>query len=83
VNFLDADRLAGEDGAEVDFFAKFSELSQQDTISKLLALLSEQGQFNRLIKVADSEPPRVRAMLGALESSLAPTLRHCRPCGLL
>jgi Family of unknown function (DUF6088) len=65
--------LSETDAAILDFLrhgAKFSELSQQDTIGKLLALLSEQGHFNRLIKVADSEPPRVRAMLGALGEQL-------------
>ena len=46
--------------------AKFSELAQEETIRKLLALLSEQGRLSRLLKVADSEPPRVKAMLGAL-----------------
>jgi hypothetical protein len=32
----------------------------------LVALLSEKGRFERLLKVADSEPPRVRAILGAI-----------------
>src|SRR6266446_3279986 len=50
--------------------AKFSELSQEDTIRKLLNLLSEHGRLSRLLKVADSEPPRVRAMLGALGEQL-------------
>lgn len=65
--------LSEKDAAILDFLrhgAKFSELSHQDTITKLLALLSEQGLFNRLIKVAESEPPRVRAMLGALGEQL-------------
>jgi hypothetical protein len=31
-----------------------------------VALLSESGRFERLLKVADSEPPRVRAIFGAI-----------------
>ena len=65
--------LPETDAAILDFLrhgANFSELSHQDTITKLLALLSEQALFNRHIKVAESEPPRVRAMLGALGEQL-------------
>jgi hypothetical protein len=65
--------LSETDAALLDFLrqgGKFSELSQENTIRKLSALLSEEGRFNRLIKVADSEPPRVRAMLGALGERL-------------
>ena len=55
--------------------------TQEDTIRKLLALLSEQGRLSRLLKVADSEPPSVRAMLGALAEQLGTnrgTLRRLR-----
>jgi Family of unknown function (DUF6088) len=65
--------LSETDAALLDFLrhgAKFSEFSQEDTIRKLLALLSEQRRFGRLLKIADSEPPRVRAMLGALGERL-------------
>ena len=65
--------LTEKDAALLDILrhgAKFSELSEEDTIHKLLALLSEQGRLNRLLRVADSEPPRVRAMLGALAEQL-------------
>ena len=65
--------LAETDAALLDFLrhgGKFSELGQEDTIRKLSALLSEKGRLNRLLKVADSEPPRVRAMLGALGEQL-------------
>jgi hypothetical protein len=58
--------LSETDGAFLDFLrhrAKFTGLSQKDTIRKLLALLSEPGRLDRLVKVADSEPPRVRAIL--------------------
>ena len=65
--------LSETDDALLDFLrhgAKFSELSQENTISKLLALLSEQGRLNRVLKVVDSEPPRVPAMVGALSERL-------------
>jgi hypothetical protein len=50
--------------------AKGSELSPEQTIDRTLALLSEGGRFERLLKVADSEPPRVRAILGAISEQL-------------
>ncbi len=70
--------LSETDAALLDFLrhgGKFSELSQEDTIRKLSALLSEKGRLNRLLKVADSEPPRVRAMLGALAERLGTNRR--------
>lgn len=76
--------LSETDAALLDFLrygGKFSELSQEDTIHRLSALLSEQGRLSRLLKVADSEPPRVRAMLGALGERLGinrRTLQHLR-----
>src|SRR5258708_15145640 len=76
--------LSETDAALLDFLrhgARFSELSPQDTIRRLLALLSEQKKFNRLLKVVDTEPPRVRAMLGALGEQLGASrrsLQHLR-----
>lgn len=32
--------------------------------------MAEEGHFERLLKVAESEPPRVRAMLGAIGEQL-------------
>ena len=61
--------LSETDAAFLDFLrhgAKFSELPPEETVRKLLAILSERGRWSRLMRVADSEPPRVRAMLGAL-----------------
>jgi hypothetical protein len=47
-----------------------SELSPERTTQRTLTLLGEKGCFERLLKVADSEPPRVRAMLGAIGEQL-------------
>jgi hypothetical protein len=65
--------LSETDAALLDFIrhgAKFSELTQEDTIRRLSVLLSERGRLSRLLKVADSEPPRVRAILGAMSERL-------------
>jgi hypothetical protein len=76
--------LSETDAALLDFLrhgAKFSELSPDQTIGKLLVLLSDGGRLGRLVKVADSEPPRVRAMLGALTEQIGSNrsaLRHLR-----
>lgn len=76
--------LSEADAALLDFLrhgAKFSELSSEQTIDKLLILLSDGGRLGRLVRIADSEPPRVRAMLGALAEQLGTkrsTLRHLR-----
>jgi hypothetical protein len=47
-----------------------SELSPEETVSRTLALCGEKGRFERLLGVAPSEPPRVRAMLGAIGEEL-------------
>lgn len=46
--------------------ARYSDLSPDQTIQRLVALLSDTRRFIRLTEAALSEPPRVRAMLGAL-----------------
>lgn len=61
--------LLSKDASLLDFLrqsGKNSELSPVETVSKLLDHFREKGQFERLIRVAESEPPRVRAMLGAI-----------------
>lgn len=66
-------KLSAPDAALLDFLrqsARSSELSPEETIHKVLALLSEGGRFERLVQVAATEPPRVRAMLGALGQQL-------------
>lgn len=61
------------EAALLDFLrhgGKSSELSPQETIEKTLSMLTKRGRFQRLVNVAKSEPPRVRAMLGALGETL-------------
>jgi hypothetical protein len=47
-----------------------SELPPDATVDRLLDHFREPGRFERLLKVAASEPPRVRAMLGAIGQQL-------------
>jgi len=47
-----------------------SELSADVTVRRLLAVVNKPGRFVRLCRVAASEPPRVRAMLGAIGQQL-------------
>jgi hypothetical protein len=66
-------RLDEVDGALLDLLrrrADASELSPSETVRKLLELLREDKRFERLVEVAEHEPPRVRAMLGALGEEL-------------
>jgi hypothetical protein len=65
--------LSDSDAALLDFLRQrgnSSELSPEATIQRILLLLSDQGRFERLLKAAYSEPPRIRAMLGALGQQL-------------
>lgn len=62
-------RLSETDAALLDLLrrgGRTSELSPEETIRRTLNLLSEKNRFRRIFEVADTEPPRVRAMLGAL-----------------
>ena len=57
--------LAETDAALLDFLrrgGKTSELPPEKTTRRLIELLSEKGRFERLLKVAAIEPPRVRAI---------------------
>lgn len=61
--------LSAKEAALLDFLrqgGKGSELSSKETVKKLLEYFREEDQFERLIRVVESEPPRVRAMLGAI-----------------
>ncbi len=65
--------LSETDGALLDFLRNrgaSSELSPEETVDKLLEYFREPGRLERLLKVAPSEPPRVRAMLGAIGQQL-------------
>jgi hypothetical protein len=66
-------QLSETDAALLDFLRRRgegSELSPGKTIAKLLDYFRESGRFERLLKIAESEPPRVRAMLGAIGQQL-------------
>ncbi|MBN9661767.1 MAG: hypothetical protein J0H49_26460 [Acidobacteria bacterium] len=68
--------VAPQDAALLEFLrcgGKTSEMSPERTVQKTLALLREKGRFERLLTVADTEPPRVRAMLGAIGEQLGKT----------
>ena len=65
--------LSETDAAVLDFLrngGRFSELNEQETNRKTLTLLAERDRFSRLLRIADSEPPRVRAILGAFGDRL-------------
>jgi hypothetical protein len=65
--------LSELDAALLDFLrnrGELSELPPQETVEKLLNYFREPGRFERLLKVAPTEPPRVRAMLGAIGEQL-------------
>lgn len=62
-------RLSAEDGAILETLrdgARSSDLSPEQTARRLIQLMAEPGRFSRLVEAAAAEPPRVRAMLGAL-----------------
>ena len=65
--------LNQEDAAILEFLRSrgmLSELTPSKTVEKLLELLMNKARFQRLLKVASTEPPRVRAMLGAIGEQL-------------
>ena len=65
--------LSEADAALLDFLrraGRTSELSPEETVNRALVLCREQGRFDRLLQVAPSEPPRVRAMLGAIGAQI-------------
>ena len=65
--------LPEADAALLDFLRNrgaSSELSTEETVGKLIGYFREPGRFERLLKVASGEPPRVRAMLGAIGQQL-------------
>jgi hypothetical protein len=66
-------RLNETDAAILDMLRRggtTSELASSETVQKMLTLLSEKGRFRRLFGIASTEPPRVRAILGAFGQQL-------------
>jgi hypothetical protein len=66
-------RLSAEDGAILEVLrerARSSDLSPEDTANRLRRLLADRDRYRRLVAAAPDEPPRVRAMLGALGQEL-------------
>lgn len=62
-------RLGAKDAACLEFLRQsgaMSELADDETAGLMRRLLREETRFERLARVAATEPPRVRAMLGAL-----------------
>jgi hypothetical protein len=62
-------RLSREDAALLDFLrqaGRTSELAPDETARRTLAQLADDGRYARLLRAATTEPPRVRALLGAL-----------------
>lgn len=67
-------RLSAEDGALLEILrerARSSDLPPEATAERLKRLLADEERFRRLVTAAMAEPPRVRAMLGALGQELA------------
>jgi hypothetical protein len=66
---VERDNLSIEDGALLEFLrarGNTSELSAEQTARKLVKELRDQKRFQRIATAARAEPPRVRAMLGAI-----------------
>lgn len=66
-------KLSQSDAALLDFLrraGRTSELSPEATSRRILVLLGERGRYERLVQIAGTEPPRVRALLGALGEQL-------------
>ncbi len=65
--------LSPTEGALLEFLrerGQSSDLSPERTRRRLHQLLTQENTFARLVKAAEKEPPRVRAMLGALGQEL-------------
>jgi hypothetical protein len=70
---VERENLSAEEGALLEVLrdrADSSDLSPEQTVGRLLRLLADEGRFKRLSRAALAEPPRVRAMLGALGEEL-------------
>ena len=73
--------LSNKDAALLDFIrnrGEGSELSPVETLKKVLEYLAEGRTFENLLRVATSEPPRVRALLGSLGQELGKSDRKLK-----
>jgi hypothetical protein len=71
--------LSAEDGAILETLrarARYSDLPPKETVRRLLGLLTDEHRYAALVDVAMAEPPRVRAMLGAMGEELDMPARH-------
>jgi hypothetical protein len=74
--------LSETDAALLDFLRHAglaSELTPAETVRRTLLLLGEGERFRRLAQAAATEPPRVRAVLGALGAELGKGTRSLQP----
>ena len=65
--------LSYEDAAILEFLRQrgfSSEFSPEETVDKLLKHFHKAGRFKHLLQIAMTEPPRVRALLGAIGQQL-------------
>jgi hypothetical protein len=65
--------LSATEAALLDFLrsrGEWSDLSPSETNQQLLTHFRVPGRFERLVAIAHAEPPRVRAMLGAIGQEL-------------
>jgi hypothetical protein len=70
--------LSETEAALLDFMrngGRTSELAPEETVHRLINLCRHPRRFERLVKVATTEPPRVRAMLGAVGEQLGKSAR--------
>lgn len=71
--------LSQTDAALLDLLrnrAAASELSPAATVDKLLGYFGDPSRYQRFLKIAESEPPRVRAMLGAIGQQIGQPKRR-------
>ena len=74
--------LSETDAAILDFLRRRgenSELAPEATVKRLLEYFRAPGRMERLLRVAASEPPRVRAMIGAIGQQLGEPESRLRP----
>lgn len=70
---VEREHLSTEEGAILEILrerAQSSDLSPERTAQRLLRLLDDEDRYRRVARAALAEPPRVRAMLGALGQEL-------------